>query len=288
MSAPRSIAQPGPALEPRIVAVEARGRDFVIDLAPGASLLDNLRRGFAEAGFAGGVVKLEGVALSPFAYVIPALSPSPKHAAFYSETFRPPGVTRLTQGALTFGVRNGATSFHAHGLWREADGAVRGGHLLPEETIVAEPARVAAFGLDGAGFIGVEDAETGFTLFEPRPSAISGADAPSRAFAVRLKPNQDFAGALEDFCAAQGVARARIMGGVGSTVGARFEDAADVENFATEVYVGAGRIAPGPDGRPRAELDGGLVDFTGATAFGRLRRGDNPVLMTFELALIVD
>lgn len=288
MSAARVIAQPGAALAPRVVAVEARGGAFRIDLAAGASLLENLRRGFAAAGFASGAARLDGVTLAPFAYVIPAPSPSPKHAAFYSETFRPVGVTRITAGALTFGQRDGAPAFHAHALWREADGRIAGGHVLPDDTIVSADARIEAFGLDGAAFVAVEDDETGFTLFEPRSRARAGGDASSRAFALRLKPNQDFAAALEDFCAARGIAQARVWGGVGSTVGARFDDAPMVEPFATEGFVRAGRIAPDGRGRPRAALDLGLVDLTGAVASGRLARGANPILMTFELVLVVD
>ena len=41
-------------------------------------------------------------------------------------------------------------------------------------------------------------------------------------------------------------------------------------------------------GRPSAEIDVALVDYTGALASGRLMRGDNPVLMTFELVLEVE
>ena len=119
--------------------------------------------------------------------------------------------------------RDGAAFFHTHALWREQDGALRGGHILPEETCVAVTTTVEAFGLDGAIFEAVRDPETNFKLFEPvaaPPGA--GLDAPRRAFALRLRPNEDFAGALEAFCLAQGVTRARIHGGVGSTIGAAF------------------------------------------------------------------
>jgi hypothetical protein len=37
-----------------------------------------------------------------------------------------------------------------------------------------------------------------------------------------------------------------------------------------------------------ATLPVGLVDYTGNIATGRLRRGDNPVLMTFELVIAAD
>jgi len=59
------------------------------------------------------------------------------------------------------------------------------------------------------------DPETNFKLFGPVPSEAKGAKTTGRAFAMRLRPNQDFAGSIENFCREQGVARARIRGGVG-------------------------------------------------------------------------
>ena len=70
----RSIAQPGAAVPERIQWVEARGRAFSFTLAAGLPLLEAARRGFAEAGFSGGVLNMRGGALGPFAYVMPALS----------------------------------------------------------------------------------------------------------------------------------------------------------------------------------------------------------------------
>jgi predicted DNA-binding protein with PD1-like motif len=186
---------------------------------------------------------------------------------------------------MTLGRRDGAAFFHGHALWTEADGRAGGGHILPEETVVAEPFEVDAFGIDGAVFTAEPDPETKFKLFGPVPSAATGAEAPSRAYALRLRPNQDFAAALEAFCREQGIARAKLHGGVGSIIGARFADGRIVEPFATEMAVRSGVIVSGEDGAPRANLDVALVDYLGGIAVGRLTRGDNPVLMTMELVL---
>jgi hypothetical protein len=102
-----------------------------------------------------------------------------------------------------------------------------------------------------------------------------------------LRPNQDFAGALETFCRECGIISARLHGGVGSTIGARFTDGRIVEPFATELAVSSGVVAIGAGGALEAELDIGLVDYLGGIAEGRLTRGDNPVLMTMELVLEV-
>jgi predicted DNA-binding protein with PD1-like motif len=281
----RSIKQPGPPVAERIQWVEARGRAFSFTLEAGLPLLEAARRGFAAEGFASGTLNIAGGALGPFGYVMPALSKTGENAAFYSDTFRPDGVTQLKCATLTLGVRDGAPFFHCHGLWREADGKISGGHMLPEETFVAEPFQVEAFGIDGAVFAAEPDPETNFKLFGPVPVAAKGATVSSRAFAMRLRPNQDFAGCLEAFCRAQGIARARLRGGVGSTIGARFEGGGVIEPFATELAILAGDVAPGASGAQEATLDIALIDYTGGIGEGRLVRGDNPVLMTMELVL---
>jgi predicted DNA-binding protein with PD1-like motif len=283
----RSIDQPGPPAPERIQWVEGRGRAFGFTLQAGVPLLEAARRGFAEAGFAGGTLNIKGGALGPFAYVMPALSRTGENAAFYSDIFRPRGVTQLKTAAMTVGVRDGAPFFHCHALWREADGKINGGHILPEETMVAETFEAEAFGIDGAVFSAEPDPETNFKLFGPIANASTGAKPAGRAFALRLRPNQDFAGALEAFCRQHGIFRARIHGGVGSTVGARFTDGRSVVPFATELLIRNGGIAPGASGSLEAELDVALVDYLGGLAEGRLLRGDNPVLMTMELVLEV-
>ncbi|MGX1322953.1 putative DNA-binding protein with PD1-like motif [Bradyrhizobium sp. USDA 377] len=283
----RSIKQPGAPVTERIQWVEARGRAFSFTLQAGVPLLEAARRGFAAEGFSGGVLNFHDAALGPFGYVMPALSRTGENAAFYSDTYRPAGVTRTKLGSMTLGTRDGAPFFHCHGLWTEADGKASGGHMLPDETIVAEPFEVEAFGLDGATFTAEPDPETNFRLFGPVAAAGTDARTTSRAFALRLRPNQDFAGCLEAFCRAHGIARAKIHGGVGSTIGARFTHGGVTEPFATELAITAGTIAPGPSGALEAALDVALIDYTGGIAEGRLIRGDNPVLMTMELVLEV-
>ncbi|MDE2330796.1 MAG: DUF296 domain-containing protein [Bradyrhizobium sp.] len=283
----RRVAQPGPPAPERIQWVEARGRPFTFTLQAGVPLLEAARRGFAEAGFTGGTLNIKNGVLGPFAYVMPALSKTGENAAFYSDIFRPSGVTRLKTATMTFGARDGAPFFHCHGLWTEADGRNTGGHILPEETMIAEAFEAEAFGINGAMFAAEPDPETNFKLFGPVTHSATDARQPCRAFALRLRPNQDFAGALETFCHQHGIFRARIHGGVGSTIGARFTDGRSVVPFATELLIRSGAIAPGAKGSLEAELDVALVDYLGGLAEGRLLRGDNPVLMTMELVLEV-
>jgi predicted DNA-binding protein with PD1-like motif len=283
----RSIKQPGPPVAERIQWVEVRGRAFSFTLEAGMTLLEAARRGFAAEGFTSGTLNMGQGALGPFGYVMPALSRTGENAAFYSDTFRPAGITQLKLATLTLGERDGAPFFHCHGLWREADGRMSGGHMLPDETFVAEPFDVDAFGIDGAVFVAEPDPETNFKLFGPIPRASTNAMASSRTFAVRLRPNQDFAGSLEAFCRERGIVRAKIRGGVGSTIGARFAGGGVIEPFATELAIASGSVAPGAGGALEAALDVALIDYTGGIGEGTLIRGDNPVLMTMELVVEV-
>lgn len=283
---PSVIRQPGAPHPERMVSTAGVGHSFRFVLEAGLPLLEAVRRGLAAEGYVSGVVEIGALALGPFGYVMPGLPVSPANAAYYTQPFRPAGITRLSGGAMTLGLRDGAAFFHCHGLWREADGKLSGGHILPEEAIVAEPAEVTALGIARARFEAAQDDEINFKVFGPLTNAATPpAAATGRVVAVRLRPNQDFHAAVEAIAARHGVARARIRGGVGSVIGARFSAGREIVPFVTEAYIRAGSIAPGTDGRPVASIDVGLVDNTGVCAQGPLERGANPILMTFELAL---
>lgn len=275
----RSIRQPGPAPAARAVAIPALLHPVEFTLPAGMLLLEALRDALAAQGFRSAALAIAGGGFGPFGYVMPALSPDAARAAWYSETFRPPGPTRLERGAVTFGSRDGAAFFHTHAVWTEADGKRCAGHILPEEAVIAAPIHVAGVALSGAAFIVADDPETGFRLFAPIP--VPRADRPGGhpGLALRLCPNQDITLALEALAREAGFPHAALRGGVGSIIGARYAEAAPVESFATEMFVRDGHV--GTDSR----LDITLVDYTGGLSEGRLVRGDNPVLMTFEAVL---
>src|SRR5439155_19887727 len=127
--------------------------------------------------------------------------------------------------------------------------------------------------------------DTNFSLLQVTPTAARPWGL--EALVVRVRPNEDLCLALEALCAERNIRRGRIRGGVGSLIGTVFDDGRTVEPFVTEVFIRRGVIEPGVDGMPRAELDIGLVAHTGEIAEGRLERGQNPVLITFELVIEV-
>ncbi len=278
----RRIAQPGPALEPRVIAVPARATLREFSLAPGDILLDALHHALGDCS--GAVLHLQGGAFGPFHYVMPALCATSEHAAFYSPVFTPEGATTIEAARITYGLRDGAPWLHCHGFWVEPDGRRNGGHVIPDLTRVAEAINVCAWTLDGAAFVARHDPETNFTLLAPEPTA-TPAGSPN-AYAIRLRPNQDICGALEDFCTAHGIASATIGGGVASIIGAVFDDGRVCTPFATEIFIQHGTIARNASGQMEAALDIGLVNYQGDLTQGRLQRGANPVLMTVELVLL--
>ena len=286
----RFVKQMGPPFAERIVGVAGRGKAVVLELKAGERLVDGVSRAFAEAGFLGGVVDVGGLKLDRFSYVMPALSKDGANAAFYSDVYKPQGVIVLESGRMSFGRRDDAPFFHCHALWPEADGQTHGGHILPDEVSLASDQSVAAFGFDGGIFEANPDSETNFKLFGPVPLEQTLVDDHSlqTCHLLRLRPNQDLHGALEDYCSAHQWGTTRILGGVGSTIAGRFEDGRVLDPFATEVYIRDGMVTRHGDGTYQAHIDVGYIDYTGQIARGLLKRGDSPVLMTFELMLHPD
>jgi predicted DNA-binding protein with PD1-like motif len=280
---PPPVRQPGPATEPRVLALPAKSHPVSLECMAGLSLLESVARAFAAHGATSGVVDIAGLRLDPFAYVIPALATTTSHAAFYSDTREPAGGADILAGKLTFGTRDGQPWLHAHARWRLADGTIGAGHILPQESVVAEPSSHASHALAGAAFEAVLDPETLFTLMRPVARAL--APSQPRALAIRLRPNLCLHTALEACAARAGFAQARILGGVGSLVGIAFADGRAFSPFATEVYLTEGMITRQGNGAPEARLSGGFVNVQGEIAEGIFARGRSRVLMTFELVL---
>lgn len=276
MTQPR-LAQPGPALQPRVECLAARLTRLDFTLDPGLSLLEAVARPLQAAGFAAAAVEIEGGGFGPFAYVLPAHAPDAAHAAWYSATHAPTGGARLERGNVTFGLREGAPWLHCHAIWQEEAGR-RAGHVLPEETIVAAPVAARAWGLSGAGFVVGPDAETNFSLFQPAP--MPGPAGGSRALVLRVRPNEDLVAALEAACRDHGLARAVLRGGVGSLVSPRFAEGTGTDDIATELLVtGGGVTAAG------GAVTVALADMRGRVHAGSVVRGANAVCITCELVL---
>jgi predicted DNA-binding protein with PD1-like motif len=282
----RSIEHPGPVHPARVPCVPARVHAAQVELPSGAPLLQALAVAVRSRGAKSAVFSLRDLALEPLAFVMPALSDSPDHVAYFSQRYQACGLARIESGSITYGLRDGQPSLHCHATWVEKDGRRRSGHVLAAESKLARPASVDAWILDGAAFEVQPDEETNFGLLQvtPTPSREGGVEA----LVVRVRPNVDLCLTLENLCAERNIRRGRIRGGVGSLIGTVFDDGRVIEPFVTEVFIERGDIAADSTGELRAEVDVGLVAHNGEIAEGRLARGQNPVLITFELVIEIE
>lgn len=283
----RSIAHPGTPDSQRLFASPVRTRTLEGFLSSGQTLLRAVTEVAEVNGAKSGAFRLNGGGFTSFSYVMPALSKSPDHAVYFSDTYYVDGRVTLETASVTYGQRDGRPWLHCHAVWVEPSGRRHGGHLLPDQVVVAEPIQISGVAMDGAAFTVCPDAETNFSLFLPIASSkaqLPESEAP-HAYALRVAPNEDLCTVLEAFCQAHQIQHATILGGVGSTVGAIFQDGRVVEPFVTELLIRSGKIMRDDQGQPCAEIDISIVDYKGGLTEGRLAKGGNPILVTAELVL---
>ena len=277
--AQKHVTQPGPADAVRVEEFAVPMRRLEFSLEPGRSLVDAVAEPMAAAGITTAGLSLKGFELGPMKYVMPAVSKTPDHVAFYSETFVPERTLKIEAANITFGRKDGKPFVHCHAFWHDDSGALRGGHILPFDTYVAAPARAVAVGCGGIAMVAEFDAETNFTLFHPlRVDAPDAAGADRRGIVARIRPNEDLIETIEALCRRHEIRNAVIQSCIGSLIGFEFEDGQALEAGPTEILALDGRVVDG-----RAELKIGLIDTEGHIYQGRPVRGRNPILICCEL-----
>jgi predicted DNA-binding protein with PD1-like motif len=283
----KALLHPGPVDPNRIDSVEGRSRSLNFTLATGVNLIDAVAAPLEAAGLRGAGATFKNVRFKPFRYVLPAHSPDAEHVAYYSATYAPAEEIEVAYANLTYGRKDDTPFLHCHAMWRDRAGRMCGGHVLPFEAVVSAPGSGVAFGTDQVAMVSKFDPETNFTLFRPVAPAAAPAKDKSKPHCIlaRLKPNVDLIEGVEDICRRHGIRSARVRSGVGSIVGAEFDDGRIIREHPTEILVLAGQIAPDHNGQPRAELSIAVIDMKGSVHDGKPVRGRNPVLICFELAL---
>jgi predicted DNA-binding protein with PD1-like motif len=272
----RRLVQPGPVSAERIESLAGRCERLAFALEAGLSLADAIARPLMAAGVRAAAVQMTGVVLEPLRYVMPGPADGPSHVAYFSAPVAPAGRARVELGNLTFGWVDGQPRLHCHASWTEADGPARGGHILLEESMVAEPAEAVAWTFADLGIVAKPDAETNFPLLRPVRLGATGGNA----VLARVRPNEDLCTAVETIARRHGMRDAVVRGSLGSLIGAVFTDGRTVPDHATEVLVSGGSVRDGV-----ATLDMAVVDMGGHVHTGRLVRGENPVCITFDLVL---
>lgn len=267
----RLIRHPGAEASERVDVLPCRAVPVQIPLRKGLTLTRALQDAMGAAGFRYGYLRLDGVELAPLAYVMPAPAPGDGHAAWYSAT-QTRDQARIRHGGAHLGLRNGKAFVHCHALCDTGEM----GHVLCDDSLIAQDVTVRGWGLQGAGLVAQEDTETRFTLFRPHPAAPKG----EGALLVTLRPNQDITTALEALAKAHGIDHASIEG-IGSLVGTSFMNGGHIDSYATEILLVKGRLEHGT-----AELLLASVGFDAPPQQGILSRNQNAVCVTAELLLI--
>ncbi len=276
---PDRIQQPGPD-GPEVTQALTGLVDIDAVLPAGISLHESLASLQTEMGLKGASVRIKNAPMSKVEYVIPGLAPDDSHVAYYSKTYTPKMPGRIVDAAITCGRYNGKPFYHCHGILEDADRTPLMGHLFPETCVPSEPVQVTGLGFTNATFSRVQDAQTGFELFKTEQS---GPAAPENGVLLRIGPNVEISAPLIDVCRQLGWQKAEVHG-VGSTIGAHFDDGRVFESFATELMVEAGVVDLTGDS-PVVDLDIALVGLGADFERGRLITGCNPVLITAEIVL---
>lgn len=284
----RILKHPGIFGQSQTSVVPATLRKVTFLLETGKPFLVALQQKLDSMHAVSAVAEIHGGSFDPFMYVMPALSKTPEYAVYFSDRHEPKGAIRLIEGCVTFGSNQGKPMLHCHARWVEENAQMGCGHLLPHECIIQEPIEVHAWLMNGAQFQVLPDVETNFSLFQPVPfSSNVDETAESRpGYAIRIGANQDVCETISTICRQHHIQNAYFVGGVGSTIGARFTDGSIVEPHVTEMYLNNGKVTY--DGSKHdVSIDVTMIDYQGGISSGRLSPGENPVLVTMELVMVI-
>ncbi|MGR3592342.1 MAG: hypothetical protein ACU0B9_14970 [Limimaricola soesokkakensis] len=273
----RDLVHPGPEALQRVAALACHAHPLRVQLRAGMPLDAAVSEAFAAEGFEAGYLRLRDVSMARLDFVRPAPAPGHGPVAWYSATERL-ALAHIEAVGLHLGRRDGAPFLHGHGLWRGADRVPRAGHLLGPVCRLAEDAWAEGWGLSGAALEVAADDETGFALFvaTPTPKRPGGL----RAVLCTLRPNVEPLSALAAVAVEHGLGLARIEG-LGSLVGAAFDDGTGIRNIAAELLVLRGEISP-----DEVRMDAVAVGFDGTPIRGKLQRKINRVCVTCEMLLV--
>ena len=81
------------------------------------------------------VIRLDGLCMGPYSYVMPDQSPDDEHVAWYSPTHSGKLAT-LDQATAVIGRRDGDWFLHCHAIWEDRDTGRHAGHLIPDQVMI--------------------------------------------------------------------------------------------------------------------------------------------------------
>lgn len=279
----RKVIHPGPVSSEKVISKEGPLSIVEIPLKKGSKLIDAVSQVLEPMGIRGAGIRFEGLKLAPVNYVMPTYSSDDQHAAYYSETYTVPEGIHIDYANATYGIRENIPSMHFHGLWKDGE-IQKGGHILPAQSMVAEDAVAIAFYTESVEINSVYDPETNFTIYDPLQRNAAGQGG-RKCIVATVKANEDLLETIAAICKKHDVSDATLWTAIGSTVGGDFQDGNVIEEIPTELIALDGKVWTDAAGEIQVDFYTALIDAAGTIHFGKLRRGENPVLILFELVI---
>ncbi|MGJ7556058.1 PCC domain-containing protein [Variovorax sp. RB3P1] len=151
-----------------------KGRHLRLSLPPGRTLYDSLVQALAIEDVASASMTLIDGEFEHLSFCMALPDPSGRVLATYGAPEALRGA-RLIFGNATLGRSDGGIPVvHCHGAFCEADGRVRGGHILTDRTVVGRiPVTVVVTTLDSFELRVSYDEETRMSLMRPEARAVA-------------------------------------------------------------------------------------------------------------------
>jgi len=175
----RQAKHPGPPELPRRLAIPAAAAgEFRLVLPEGSELHAGLIAALGDLGLTDASLRLVSGSFRAFSYLTGQPDRSGARLATYgAPTILAPPVTLIGANALVGANAEGQPALHCHAVVVDKAGQVHGGHLPPDACIVgAEGLVVQVLGLAEGGFAVGYDAETNYSIFQPRAMAAEAAE----------------------------------------------------------------------------------------------------------------
>lgn len=166
---PRTLVHPGIPGPVRLRTLSASSaRHFRLALAPGRTLHEAVVEPLRALGVESASMTILGGPLAALAYCVAPPDPSGARVANYTRPIEA-GAARLVFGNATLGRgARGEPLLHCHATFALADGALRGGHVVVDRSIIgASPLAVLVTTLDGFALRVRADPETAMPLMHP-------------------------------------------------------------------------------------------------------------------------